>query len=199
MADQVRIEDLELAYQCSFSEDRRLVTVVVGSQLISPVKLEFGEDLPKDSRVMPEQFQVILEVPIHDDVAMLAMATVEIFSHSRKQHARFGRKIDLEEFLATLSRQIRRLIRMKASRRGQSKPVTRTPLEKLVDEIGTETMKGELGARGHAFVNAWLDKNLVSAGDSAEALFLAGILTLFKHEHVKRKHQAPQEDERPQD
>jgi hypothetical protein len=183
---QINAEDLKSAYKCTFSEDRRLVTIVISSQWILPALLQFGEDLPANAGTTPEQFQVLLEAPIQDGFAMMAMAKIELYSHQRQLHARFGKKVDQEDFLTILTSQIHRLVNIKKRHGGMNRPVTRMPLEKLVDDINGEPLSGDVGVRGHQFVSAWMDKNLAIMGDVGETIFLANAKKIYHDEYARR-------------
>lgn len=191
MDQKIRIEDLARAYKCSFAEDGRTVGVVVGSQWLSPAKLDFGEGAPGGAvGNTPEQFHVTLEAPIQDGAVMMAMSRVEIYSHTRAQHARFSRSLDNEEFLTKLANQISKLVRIKRETSdATSRPMTRKPLEKLIDEINKSPIEGDVGLKGIRFVDAWLDKNALASGDSGEELFLVNALTIYKKQYAKRKQQ----------
>ena len=186
---QISVSGLEAAYKCNFSEDRRTVTVVIGSQFIQPCRLQFGEDLPQDLGVAPEPYQVLLEVPIQDGFAMMAMSKISLYSYSRQQHARFGKKVDQEEFMIKLTSQIQKLVALKQKVGPQQRPVTRKPLERLVDEINNDSLQGEVESRGRQFAEAWFDKNLAKTGEVGETLFLINALTLYRNEYGRRHFQ----------
>lgn len=184
---QISAEDLGLAYKCTFSDDKRFVTVVIGIQWITPCRLQFGEDMPTNSGITPEQFQVILEIPIQDGFAMMAMAKIELYSHERRLHARFGKKVDQEEFLIKLTSQIHKLVALKKKTGGESRPVTRMPLERLVDEINNDPLSGDVRSKGRQFAEAWLDKNLAIMGNVGESLFLVNALKIYQEEYARRQ------------